>query len=97
MSWGIETKEPVRLSDVVAEIKKACEDAPAAVEAAGEHLVPAIKAAEALAAAVVRDGDKVWITLSGHHNPGNVPVSGWADSRITVTVSQHPAAAPSEE
>lgn len=53
---------------------------------------PAVVAAVTSAvAAVSRPGDKVHVSVSGHHNAGKAPVTGWSDCYMSVSASQHPA------
>jgi hypothetical protein len=52
----------------------------------------AVDAARALAKAVGRPEDEVYVTLSGHANPEHGPRPGWADEMITVSISARPKA-----
>lgn len=74
---GIELDEPP-LSDVVEAEQRAQFEA-------------AVEAAKALAEVVGRPGDAVFVTLSGHANPGHGPRDGWAHEQISITVVARPA------
>ncbi len=60
-------------------------------QAAAEQIDAVLEALENLAGVVGRPGDKLIVSLSGHANPDHGPCEGWADERISITITAHPA------
>jgi len=56
-----------------------------------EQFEAAKEAAAVLAKAVGREGDDVFVTLSGHANPGHGPRQGWAAESVTISVTARPS------
>lgn len=55
-----------------------------------EQIDVAIAAAKLLAGAVGRPGDEVFVSISGHANPGHAPKEGWSNETVTVSVTAKP-------
>lgn len=93
MSWG-----PVTAVDTSDAIEGALEAAAEAYksnlaaqdyvldDAANEAIAAGIAAAVSCVSAVA-PGQEVSVTLGGHANPGHVPVSGWSNDFLQITIS----------
>lgn len=88
MSWSSSTGEAVA-KDAITLAEPALSDAVEAEQR--EQFEAAVEAAKALARVVGRPDDAVFVSVSGHANPGHGPREGWAQELISVTVSAHPA------
>lgn len=89
MSWSLSVTSPTPES-VSASIDAALNELHHTVR---EHVDPeqiaaAKDAAVALALTVARPGDTVSISMGGHHNADKIPVSGWSNDTVHVTVGQ---------
>jgi hypothetical protein len=82
---------PAAPADVREAVEQAFEGSEHASRAAGPYADRVAVVAKSLADLVTREGDQVTFSISGHRNPGNAPVSGWADCGVTVSVTQIPA------
>jgi hypothetical protein len=94
MSWSV-SLSGMRQKDFDSQFKSQIENHPSlqnSSEGTIEQLMRAKEAAKALIdSGAVGESDKYDFTvyLSGHSNPDHMPVSGWANDQITVTVSQN--------
>lgn len=95
MSWGAISVTSVEAAEVETALNTAAETYKSGLSANDYELDPAaveaITAAVASAKAVVDSGivgtTKVNVSLSGHANPGHVPVKGWANDFVQIVVS----------
>ncbi len=86
MSWST-TLEVSMDQNVAYQLEKHFE-AGNAREHGGPQIEAAIDAVLSLITVVARPQDKIQVNLSGHYNPGNEPVEGWADNLISINLYQ---------
>lgn len=97
--WNIHTPEPVSHDDAVklqpdfSQFSN-LEDAKSPER---DQVKAAQKAVAALIKAVGGKDGQVYVTMSGHGNPGHEPVPGSGNETITVTVSVAPNTLPTPE
>lgn len=61
-------------------------------EERGQQLVAFFNAIDELADAIGQPDDDIFVSVTGHANPGHAPRDGWADEFITISVAARPRA-----
>lgn len=85
-SSGIEPIKADEVADLVLEHQT--DEGNAQVAAAAGHMLAIKEALAILVPAILRDGDTVRVTVSGHANADNEPNPGWASNGITISITQ---------